>query len=249
MTFKLPFLDAIFDFNLHNRNVFVKDIAALTPPGARVLDAGAGPCTYRPLFAHCQYEAQDFARYTGSEHRYGDLDYVCDITAIPVPDASFDCVICTEVLEHVPSPERALAELCRIVKPGAMLALTAPFMSGIHMAPYHFCSGFSPYWYRHFLTANGMHMESCRPNGGFFRLYGQESRRFLTMLTPSNRLGWWLFLPVKAILAIWFRLLVPVACHFLDRLDPEPELTVGYFVVARKLHTGTPAADASGSTP
>ena len=230
----MAFLDPIFDFNQHNRDLFIRDIAASAPSGARVLDAGAGPCLYRPLFSHCEYKAQDFAKYAGEGHKYGELDYICDITSIPVPEATFDCVICTEVLEHVPYPDRVITELARILKPGGTLALTAPLISGIHMAPYHYSSGFSPYWYKHFLSASGLKVESCRPNGGFFCLYGQESRRFLHMMTPRNWLGRLLFLPFKVLLAIWFRLIVPVACHYLDRLDTQPDLTVGYFVVGRK---------------
>lgn len=236
----LALLDPIFEFNQHNRDLFIREIAASTSAGMRVLDAGAGPCKYRPLFSHCHYESQDFAKYGGSDHRYGELDYVCDITSIPVADASYDRVICTEVLEHVPHPERVITELARILKPGGILAITAPLISGIHMAPYHFCSGFSPYWYGHFMPLNGLQVESCRPNGGFFAFYGQESRRFLYMMTPRNRLGRALFFPFKALLAIWFRLIMPVACHYLDKTDTRPELTVGYFVVARK--TGGAAA-------
>lgn len=227
-------LDPIFDFNQHNRDRFVQEVAARLPAGSRVLDAGAGPCKYRPLFAHCQYESQDFGQYTGSELKYGQIDHVSDITAIPVADASFDCVICTEVIEHVPHPDRVIAELARVLKPGGILALTAPFTSGTHMAPYHFFAGFSPYWYRHFLEAAGMRVESCRPNGGFFKLYGQESGRFLYMITPRSRLARWCFMPAKIVLAIWFRLLLPLACHYLDRLDHDPELTTGYLVLGRK---------------
>jgi len=230
----LATLDKLFEFNQHNRDLFIQEIAATTQSGMRVLDAGAGPCKYRPLFNHCHYESQDFAKYEGSDHRYGELDHVCDITAIPVPESTYDRVICTEVLEHVPYPDRVIAELARVLKPGGLLAITAPLISGIHMAPYHYCSGFSPYWYRHFMPLNGLNVESCRPNGGFFAFYGQESRRFLYMMTPRNRLGRILFFPFKLLLALWFRLLMPVACHFLDKTDNEPDLTVGYFVVARK---------------
>ena len=41
-----------------------------------------------------------------------------------------------------------------------------------------------------------------------------------------------LFLPLKALLAIWFKLIVPVACHFLDRYAREDHFTVGYHVLA-----------------
>jgi SAM-dependent methyltransferase len=231
---ELSRLNPIFEFNQHNRDLFIRGVAEALPQGARVLDAGAGPCKYRPLFSHCRYESQDFGQYTGPDLKYGSIDHVCDITAIPIEEGSFDCVICTEVLEHVPQPERVIQELARILKPGGLLALTAPFTSGMHMAPYHYCAGFSPYWYQHFLPLSGMQLQSCTANGGFFKLYGQESRRFLYAVTPRNKLARLCFLPLKAVLALWFRLLVPVLCHYLDRLDTEPEQTTGYLVLARK---------------
>lgn len=227
-------LAPIFEFNQLNRDRFVQQLAAGLPAGARVLDAGAGPCKYRPLFSHCRYESQDFGQYTGADLKYGNIDHVSDITAIPLPSDSFDAVLCTEVLEHLPHPEKALAEFARLLKPGGVLALTAPFTSGMHMAPYHFFAGFSPYWYRYFLEAAGLHLDLCQPNGGFFKLYGQESGRFLAMITPRQRFARWCFMPLKLVLALWFRLLMPVACHYLDRLDRDPELTTGYMVLARK---------------
>src|SRR5674476_1266665 len=55
------------------------------------------------------------------------IDLVSDITAIPAPDASFDAILCSEVLEHVPEPTHALDEFTRLLKPGGVLILTAPF--------------------------------------------------------------------------------------------------------------------------
>lgn len=239
----MRFFPAVFDYNLHERDRFVADFARGLPAGSRILDAGAGPCHYRPLFAHCEYRSQDFAAYEGSEHSYGDIDYVGDITSIPVQDASFDCVVCTEVLEHIPEPDRAIAEFARIVKPGGRLLLTAPLGSAIHMAPYHYYGGFTPYWYQRVLPTHGFHLDSCRPNGGFFKWYGQESQRFLYMVTPSRPSARWLFLPIKALLAIWFRLAIPLFCHVLDRLDQKKDFTVGYFVLATK--SGEPVGRAA----
>lgn len=226
---------AIFDFNDYNREQFLAEVAKALPVGTRVLDAGAGTCRHKPLFAHCDYKSQDFAKYVGAEHSYGELDYVGDITKIAAPDGAFDFILCSEVFEHIPRPDLAVLEFSRLLRPGGQLVITAPLGSAIHMPPYHFYGGFSPYWYQHFLPAAGLNVELIRPNGGFFKLYGQESRRFLSMLTPKNQFKRALFMPVKIILAAWFRLLVPVACHFLDRLDPEPIMTVGYFVRARKI--------------
>lgn len=227
-------LKAIFHYNDYYRDQFVLDTAKSLPPGSKVLDAGAGPCRYRQLFAHCDYKSQDFAGYEGEEHHYGKLDYVGDITAIPVADGYFDCVLCAEVLEHLPEPQAALKEFSRIVKPGGTLVLTAPLGSGIHMAPYHFYGGFTPHWYNRFLSEYGFQIESCVPNHGFFKLYGQESQRFLHLLTPHSPTCRVLFFPAKVLLAIWFKLLIPVVCHFLDPLDTEKAFTAGYFVAARR---------------
>lgn len=226
---------SVFRYNDFNRDRFIKTIAADTPNGAMVLDAGAGPCRYRNLFNHCEYRSQDFAKYQGSDHRYGELDHVCDIVNIPEADETFDVILCAEVFEHLPRPDDAVRELSRLLKPGGMLVVTAPQGAGIHMPPYHFYGGFCPSWYRHFLPMYGLTSISVEANCGFFKLYGQESQRFLTLVTPQSALGRLAFFPIKAVLALWFRLLVPIVCHFLDRLDVRRDFTAGYFVRAVKL--------------
>lgn len=45
---------------------------------------------------------------------------------LPFPDASFDRVLCSEVLEHVPDPRQAAAELVRVLRPGGLLAVSVP---------------------------------------------------------------------------------------------------------------------------
>jgi len=49
-----------------------------------------------------------------------------DAERLPFADASFDRVLCSEVLEHVPAPERAAAELARVLKPAGLLAVSVP---------------------------------------------------------------------------------------------------------------------------
>ena len=49
-----------------------------------------------------------------------------DALDLPYADDTFDCVIASEILEHVPEDERAIAELVRVLRPGGALGITVP---------------------------------------------------------------------------------------------------------------------------
>ncbi len=49
-----------------------------------------------------------------------------DCTKLPFENSSFDCVIASEVLEHIPNDTQAMQELARVLKPGGTLAVTVP---------------------------------------------------------------------------------------------------------------------------
>jgi ubiquinone/menaquinone biosynthesis C-methylase UbiE len=182
--------DEVVNVAAHIRDQWVAAKASSLAPGTRVLDAGAGQCQYRQLFSHCEYKTQDFAGYVGTSAGsqveawdYGHIDYVSDITNIPVPDGSFDVVLCTEVLEHVARPIETLQELGRILAPKGRLFLTAPLSSGLHQQPYHYYGGFSPHFYKKFLPEFGFDTVDILPTGGLMKHVGQEVHRAGRVLT------------------------------------------------------------------
>ena len=71
-----------------------------------------------------------------AKHRLNDFDLsdintsctfgVGNINDIPIKSASLDAVMCSEVLEHVDSPEESIHELVRVLKPGGVMALSVP---------------------------------------------------------------------------------------------------------------------------
>jgi SAM-dependent methyltransferase len=54
-----------------------------------------------------------------------------DIEALPFDDGSFATVVCTEVLEHVPDPPKAIAEIRRVLRPGGVFIGSTPARSPI----------------------------------------------------------------------------------------------------------------------
>ena len=98
------------------------------------LDVGCGRKPYEKTF------------FSGAE-KYVGMDYLTDrstpdvvgsATDIPLADSCFDTVVCTEVLEHVPNPLKALQEMHRVLKPGGHLILSTPMYWPRHEAPYDY---------------------------------------------------------------------------------------------------------------
>jgi SAM-dependent methyltransferase len=113
----------------------VARFAAETEPGMLVLDAGAGKGPYRRSFDHARYEAADMVQLPETER---PLEYVCDLTAIPVEDGRFDRILFNQVLEHVLEPLRVLGELYRVLKPGGLLFCSVPLFYEEHQKPYDY---------------------------------------------------------------------------------------------------------------
>jgi SAM-dependent methyltransferase len=178
--------------NSITRDRWVQQRLEALPSSWVLLDAGAGEQRYRASCSHLVYVSQDNEAYDGRgdglgghipSWTYGPSDIVCDICSIPRPDNSFDAILCTEVLEHVPDPVAALTELARLVRPGGRMILSAPFVSFTHFAPYHYCTGFSRYWYEHHLRSLGFDVCEAVPNGNFFEFLAQELRRLPQMVS------------------------------------------------------------------
>lgn len=106
--------------------------------GGRVLDLGAADGWARAHvpgaseYLSLDYPATAVALYGVRPDIFGTA------SCLPFRDASFATVLLLDVLEHVPDPESALAEVARVLAPGGRLLLTVPFLYPIHDDPYDF---------------------------------------------------------------------------------------------------------------
>lgn len=206
--------------------------------GSKLLDAGAGEQQYKIFCNHLDYQSQDFCQYDGKGNDMGlqtgnwnvdEIDIVCDITNIPVDENEYDAVLCTEVFEHIVSPVDALEEFRRILKPGGELILTAPFASLTHFAPFFYATGFSRYWYEHFLPKCGFEIVELVPNGDWFSVFRQEVARWPKLVSQSSK--------VKGGVAYLIAFLIIIALSlFKGKGSSTSDLSCfGWHCVARKL--------------
>ena len=69
------------------------------------------------------YHSADLSSKRAAEH--------FDICAIPYPDNTFDVILCSHVLEHVPDDRKAMAELFRVMKTAGWGLIEAPYTSSL----------------------------------------------------------------------------------------------------------------------
>jgi SAM-dependent methyltransferase len=150
-----------------------------------VLDVGCGRKPYQAL-------ASGATRYVGVDldtpesRRLAVADKLYDGKSLPFPDASFDGVLCSQVLEHVFTPEDFLREIARVLRPGGRLLLTVPFAWDEHEQPYDFAR-YSSFGLRALLERSGFEIVVQRKSVDDARALVQLASGSLFKLTHSHR--------------------------------------------------------------
>ena len=154
-----------------------------------ILDLGCGELPYQ-RFYHGK-----FAQCVAADYDVRSSAVACRLSAesLPFREASFDCVLFSEVIEHIPQYDLAISEISRVLKPGGTLIITWPFMYPMHEIPADF-RRFTEFGMQHDLKKNGLEVTKLSRRGGAFALSWQILEFFvigsLEALCRIRLVGW-----------------------------------------------------------
>ena len=189
----------------------------------RTLDVGAQNGPYAAFFPN---------RVGVDIRRGAGVAIVGDAQALGIRDATFETVLCTEVLEHLPEPQRAIDEMYRVLRPGGELLLTTRFLFPIHDAPGDYFR-YTKYGLRHLLRRfEIVELREETTSVGTLAVLLQR------LGMQAETLGW---MPLRALWLIAAQVARPfsflITREYGDSLRRTPErgiMTSGYHVACRK---------------
>lgn len=125
-----------------------------------VVDVGCGERPYEPLL-------DGYARrYVGIDIHDGPaVDLIGSAEALPVEEGTFDCAICSQVLEHAEDPQAAVGELHRVLRPGGVALASTHGVYRYHPSPDDYWRWTHAGLARLFCNAGGWRSIEVIPNG------------------------------------------------------------------------------------
>ena len=192
----------------------------------RLLDVGCGSKPYQALFAVDAYVGLDID--SEASRKRGIADHHYDGNTFPFADASFDTVLCNQVLEHVFNPDEFLREIVRVLKPSGKLLLTVPFVWDEHEQPHDYVR-YSSFGLRALLEKQGLKIVHHKKIGADASILFQLANAYLFKVTQGwSRLSKLLF--TASVMAI-----VNVIGLLARRMLPDnPDLFLDHIVLAEK---------------
>jgi len=173
----------------------------------KTLDIGCGGRHYEPLCNSKKYIGIEID--SEDNRRTKKADFYYDGNILPFKDNFFDSIISNQVFEHVFNPNLFMTEAYRVLKPGGMMLLTAPFMWDEHEQPFDFAR-YTSFGLQSILEKNGFEIIEFRKSVDDVRAIIQmlccyiqniiyTNNKFLNILliiifiSPLNVLGQFIF--------------------------------------------------------
>lgn len=143
-------------------------------PNGRIVDVGCGAQPYRPWIeaAGLQYAGVDWPHSIHAPAQADTVTHDLNLKPWPFDAESFDGMLCTEVLEHIPDPAAFLREAARVLKPGGLMVLTTPLVWPEHEAPHDYFR-YTQFGLRCLAEQAGFTVERVEPRGGWHAALAQ----------------------------------------------------------------------------
>ena len=193
----------------------------------RLLDLGCGKVPLYGLYR--EYVSETVCvDWSNSLHGNSHVDAECDLTHdLPFADASFDTILLSDVLEHIPAPERLWREMARLLKPGGELLLSVPFFYWLHEEPYDYYR-YTKYALQRFAEETGFDTILIKELGGAPEVVVDIFSKFTCRFGP---IGAWAAIALQA--ACRRLVASPLGARVSERTAKQ--FPLGYFMIARRL--------------
>lgn len=149
----------------------------------RLLDVGCGRKPYECLLRVEEYVGLDLE--SDRTRSVAAADHFYDGHRFPFVDASFDSVLCNQVLEHVFNPNEFVAEMHRVLKPGGRVVLTVPFIWDEHEQPFDYAR-YSSFGLRALFEQSGFAIEQHRKINANLSVIFQLINAYLYKVMPKS---------------------------------------------------------------
>lgn len=181
----------------------------------RVLDIGCGTKPYKKWL-----DFSKVSEYVGVdvvESKEVDI-LIVPLEKWPLEDASFDCIMTAQVLEHVEDLKDTLGQIKRVLKPGGRLLVTVPFLYPVHGVPFDF-RRFTTYGVKEMFESDYEVLEVC----AIGRLGSTLALLLLTGIENNLNHNFFTRFLKGIFLPVWlpFCFLVNVLCQIINYIDVQ----------------------------
>lgn len=195
----------------------------------RLLDVGCGDKPYENIFRNVnEYVGIDLPIEQSANKSEKNADIFCSALKLPFEDATFDTVLSTQVLEHVPDPRLMFSEMSRVLKKDGILILTAPFIWSLHEEPHDYFR-YTKYGLRYLAKNSGFEIIYIKPTCGSMRVVGQKIAGSIYYFRGVSRM-----LAVQIIKRL-LCVIISSIFTFFDKINKNRGDTLDNILVCRKL--------------
>lgn len=191
----------------------------------RLLDLGCGKV---PLFEmYKDYIIDNMCvDWDNTLHDNKYVDVTCDLSGnLPFEEEQFETIILSDVMEHLPNPEKLWKEMFRLLAPGGKVLLNVPFLYWIHEAPHDYYR-YTEFAVKRFAELSGFSIILLEPIGGAPEVLADISSKVFARYT----FGKWIAVSIQYLTCL------AIKTKIIKRISKKTSelFPLGYFIIVEK---------------